>query len=203
MASTDDSDFVEELPFPVPFSFLSNLSQNVMMLYTSAKFFRTIFNDNCEVAIPIGNNYAPTLWYSFDTYLPASIFNSTKPISEVSFPSQNAVQINDDLKFYHDIQIDFELSKNSSRDGYQNTRKIQCLPVRYDGSPYDDSMVGYKQPGPNFRDTLSMQGEINHVAGDVVRLKFNLMQDNGFADQSDTLMTIYRITWNMCALKIG
>jgi hypothetical protein len=120
----------------------------------------------------------------------------------VSFPNNNSVQINYAMKFYHDIQIDYKLSKNIANDGYQNFRKIQCLLVNSSNEPYDDSMVSYRQPGPNNRDILHIEGVLDHTAGDIARLRFNLVQDNGFSDQSDTQLTIYSITWNMSGLKV-
>lgn len=198
---SDQTDYVEDSPFPVPFQFAQNASNNVMMLYTNAKFYRTMFNTNHTVLVPLGNSYSPGLYYSTDTYFPAGIFNSTKPTTEVVFPNNNSVKINEALKIYHDIQVEFKLTKNIDGDGYQNVRKVQCLPVSA-STPYDNSLVAYKQPGPNFRDTLHVQGEIDHGAGDEIYLRFNVMQDNKKNDESSTVLTIYRVVWNMCALKV-
>jgi hypothetical protein len=200
---TSDDALQDELPFPIPFSFLSNLSNNVVMLYSSARFYRTAFNQNIKITAPIGNNYVPTHWFSADTFIPINSFNSTKPITEISFPNNNSVQINYTMKFYHDIQIDFKLSKNLAGDGFQNMRKIQVLLVRADGtSVYDPSMIGYRQPGPNNRDILRVTGEINQTATDILKLRFNVVQDNGYNDQSDTYIEIYSIDWNMSGLKV-
>ncbi len=198
--TSNQTDYTEDSPFPVPFQFTQNASSNVMMLYTNAKFYRTIFNTNCLIPVALGNSYSPGLYYSADTYLPNGIFNSTKPTTEIAFPNNNSVLVNEALMIYHDIQIDFKMTKTIDGDGYSNVRKIQCLPVSGTSS-YDDSLVAYKQPGPNFRDTLHIQGEIQHTVGDNIYLRFNVMQDNKKNDESTTYLTIYRIVWNMCALK--
>lgn len=201
--TTTETDYIEDLPFPVPFSFLSSLSQNVMMLYTNAKFYRTVFNNNATMTVAMGNNYSPGLWYSLDAYLPINIFNSTKPLPEFSFPNLNSVQLNENLKVYHDVEINFKIVKNLNEDGFQNTRKIQCLPVKGDSvTPYDNSLIGYCQPGPNNKNNMFIKGEIDHAAGDVVKLKINIVQDNEFGDQSDTILIINYITWNMMTLKV-
>jgi hypothetical protein len=200
--TSNKTDYIENLPFPTPYSFLQNLNKNVVMLYTSAKFYRTAFNSNLLLNMPIGNNFTPTQYFSQDTFIPANTFNSTKPLTEVSYPNRNSVLINYTGKYYHDVEIDYKLSKNSAGDGYQNMRKIQVLMVRDDGiSAYED-MISYKQPGPNNRDFLRVAGEIDQTAGDIVQLRFNLVQNRNFNDQSDSYLEIYSITWNISCLKV-
>ncbi len=199
---TSDDAFQDILPFPIPFSFLQNLSNNIVQLYTSAKFYRTAFNSNILLNVPIGNNYIPTHYFSQDAFIPINTFNSTKPITEVTYPNNNSVLINYTGKYYHDVQIEYKLSKNLAGDGYQNFRKIQCMLVRDDGTtPYDDDVIAYKQPGP-IRDTLRIASEIDQIAGDVVKLRFNIVQDQGYGDQSETYLEIYQITWNISCLKV-
>jgi hypothetical protein len=154
------------------------------------------------MVIPIGNNVIPTQWFSTDVFFPINLFNSTKPITEVSFPTNNSVQVNSQMKFFHSIQIEYSLARDALGSGYQNFRKIQCIPVQADGSTvYDANFVTYRQPGPNMRDSMLIQGEISHDDGDIVRLRFNIAQDNTKGDQSATYMTIYSVTWNMSGLK--
>ena len=200
--TSNKTDYIENPVFPIPYSFLQNLSNNVVMLYTSAKFYRTAFNSNILLNMPIGNNFTPTQYYSQDTFIPINTFNSTKPITEISYPNKNNVLINYTGKYYHDVEIDYKLSKNSAGDGYQNMRKIQVLMVRDDGITTYEDMISYKQPGSNNRDLLHIAGKIDQIAGDVVELRFNLIQNNGFLDQSDTYLEIYSITWNISCLKV-
>jgi hypothetical protein len=199
---TDETDYVEQLPESLPITFLTNLSNNVVMLYSNCKFYRTAFNTNIALNMPIGNNIIPTQWFSQDVLLPSGTFNSTKPITEISFPNNNSVQINYAMKFYHHIEIYYKLSKNLAQDGYQNMRKIQVLLVRADGVTVYDNIISYRQPGPNNRDVLQLSGEIDQNAGDILKLRFNVIQDNQHADQSDTYLTIYSVTWNLSGLKV-
>lgn len=197
-----DSIYNENSTTPIPIKIYADASQSVIMLYTKARFYRTAFNTNPIIIIPIGNNVIPTQWFSIDSFFSENLFNSTKPITEVSFPFNNSVQINYPMKFFHSIQIEYSLARDALGSGYQNFRKIQCIPVRSDGSTvYDANFITYRQPGPNLRDTMLIQGEINHDTGDVVRLRFNVVQDNTSGDQSATYMTIYSVTWNMSGLK--
>ena len=202
MTSSQLTEYEEELPIPIPFTFLTSAAGNVFQIYSKASFYRTVFNTNIEINIPIGNNYSPSLWYSLDTYLPENIFNSTKPTTEISFPFLNSIQIHESMKFYHDFQVDFKITKNNTGDGYENLRKLQCIFVNSANHPYDNSMIAYKQPGPNNRDILMIQGEINHNMGDIIKPKFNIIQDNFNLGQSNTTLIIYRITWNICGLKV-
>jgi len=181
--------------------FAESSGQNVVMLYTRARFYRTAFNSNIVLALSLGNNFVPTQWYSTDGVLPINAFNSTKPITEVSFPSNNSVQINHAMKFHHSIQIEYSLAKDAYGNGYENFRKIQCIPVKADNTVYDNNLIAYKQPGPNNRDIMLIQGDIDHAAGDIIKLRFNVVQDNGFNGQSTTYLTIYSVAWNLSGLK--
>lgn len=200
--TSNQTDYIEKLPFPTPYSFLQNLSNNVVMLYTSAKFYRTAFNSNIELNMQIGNNYTPTQYFSQDTFIPTNTFNSTKPITEIGYPNKNSVLINYTGKYYHDVEFEYKLSKNSAGDGYQNMRKIQVLLVRNDVTTEYEDMIAYRQPGPNNRDYLRIAGEIDQTAGDIINIRFNLVQNNTFNDESDTYLEIYSITWNISCLKV-
>ena len=197
-----DRTIQESLPTPDNIKIFSSAAQSVFMLYTRARFYRTAFNTNAILTLGLGNNFVPTHWYSVDGFLTANTFNSTKPITEVSFPNNNSVQINYAMKFHHSIQVEYSIARDGIGTGYQNFRKIQCLPVKADNTPYDNNLITYKQPGPNARDIMLIQGDIDHAAGDIIKLRFNVVQDNGFADQSATTLTIYSITWNLSGLKI-
>lgn len=193
----------ESLPQPIPYTFLSSVGDSVVMLYSNCKFYRTAFNNSVSVLLSVGNNFTPTNWFSQDGFLPNNVFNSTKPITEVSFPNNNCVQINANMKFFHQIEIDYKLVKNLSMDSFQNFRKIQVMPCRADGiTPIDTSFVAYRQPGPNNRDIMLCSFEINHQIGDIIKLRFNVVQDNSFSDVSDTYLIIYGVTWNLSGLKV-
>lgn len=197
-----DRTIQENLPPPKNVKIFADVTQNVFMLYTRARFYRTAFNTNAVLTLGLGNNFVPTHWYSSDGFLAINTFNSTKPITEVSFPNNNSVQINYAMKFHHSIQVEYSLAKDGAGNGYQNFRKIQCLPVKADNTAYDANLITYKQPGPNNRDIMLIQGDIDHMAGDIIKLRFNVVQDNGFTDQSPTTLTIYSVTWNLSGLKV-
>lgn len=194
----------EDLPFPVPISILQNLSDKVIMLFTKCCFYRNQFNLNLEMMLDQGTDISPGLiWLSPSYYLPSGFFNSTKPISEVSFPNNNSVQINRTMTFYHDITVMFKLTLNSDADNYQNFRELRCRLVMADGlTQYDSSLFGYAQPATGSHFEVNFAGSINHNAGDKIQLQFTLAQDNTHSNQSATLLTIFNLSWNIIGLKV-
>lgn len=194
----------EELPFPVPISLINNLSDAVILLFTRCAFYRNQFNSNLELSMPIGPDISPgQIWLSPTTFLPINFFNSTKPITEISFPNANSVQFNQTMQYYHDITVMFKLSLNSNGDHFQNHRELRCRLVGADGiTQYDNSMFFYGQPSSEEHFEIHLSGAIQHYAGDIAKLQFSISQDNVHNNQSDTLLTIFNINWSILALKV-
>lgn len=194
----------EDLPFAVPINLLANLNKNVILLFTKGAFYRSQYNTNLELIMPLGIDISPnTIWLSNSMFLPVNFFNSTKPILEISFPNNNCVQFNRTMQYYHDITIQFKLTKNLNSDNYQNYRELRCRLVQNDGiTQYDQSIFGYGQSGSGEHFEINLRGDIQHFAGDIAKLQFTIAQDNRYNDQSDTILTIFSITWNIMGLKI-
>lgn len=193
----------ENLPFPIPINLLSGLSDKIIMLFSKCCFYRNQFNSNLEMMMDIGNDVSPnTIWLSPSYYLPINFFNSTKPITEISFPNNNSIQINRTMTFYHDIIIMFKLGLNSNGDHFQNNRELRCRLVDENGIQFDSSLFGYAQPSSENHFEINFAGSIDHNAGDKIIIQLTLAQDNVHNNQSPTLLTIFSITWNILALKV-
>lgn len=190
----------ETLPNPDFFNFASSISEKIM-LYSSAAFTRTSGNSNTEIDIIAGPDISPgTIWYSPNTYLSANILNLTRPITEIIYYENRDARILTDLKFLHDVLIQYKLTATDDSE-YVNQREIRCSLVREDGTTiYDSSLVAYQQPDSGKHDTLLLRGYIDHSFNDLVRIKLNIVQDNSNNGVSDTRLTILRINWNILGL---
>jgi hypothetical protein len=198
----DDGTFSSEpLPPPDFFNF-ANIVPEAIMLYSTAAFFRNSGNSNIELAIPIGPDISPgTIWLSPNTFLIDDTFNFTKPITEIIYPNNKDTRILKDLKFLHDVLIQYKLTK-SNNTNFTNQRELRCIFVREDGmTPYDSSLCAYQQPDSGQHDNILLRGHVEHKLGDLVRLKINIVQDSTFGDQTDSKLTIFRINWNILGLS--
>lgn len=198
--SGNDCEFGSEpLPFPDFFNFADNVPESIM-LYSSATFSRNALNSSIEVPIDLGADISPnTIWLSPDIFIPDGTFNIVRPITEINFPNNKNVMILKDLQFLHDIFIHYKITKSDGTN-FVNQREIRCIPVRADNTPYNSSLFSYQQPDSGQHDHLMIRGHISHNLGDLVKLKFNIVQDNGRADKSDTKLVIFRISWNIMGL---
>ncbi len=187
----------EVLPTP---EFTTSVNE-VAMLYSSASFVRTSENSNLEISIPIGTDIDPGItWYSTDAYLSDNTFNLTRPISEISYPGAKDTLILKDLKFLHDVFVQYKLEKSDGTN-FKNRRELRCILTREDGvTPYDASFFANQQPDSGQHDYIQLRGHIQHNLNDLARLKFNIAQDNQYSDQTDSKLTIFRISWNILGL---
>ena len=197
----DDIPFSNEsLPEPDFFDFKTVIPASVM-IYSSAHFYRTQYNTNIELNINLGSNISPIIWLSPSIYLPDNIFNLTKPVDEISYPNSKDVLILKDMTFLHDILIQYKMTK-ADNNNFLNQRELRCTLVRDDGtSVYDSALFANQQPDTGQHDNIFLKGHITHNLADVVRLKFNVIQDNKLSGQSDTKIKIFRITWNILGLR--
>ncbi len=199
----DDIPFINEnLPEPKFFNF-STITSEAIMLYSSAHFYRTQSNNNISLNIALGNDILPgAIWMSPNIYLPDNIFNLIKPIAEISFPDCKDVLLLKDLTFLHDILIQYKITKTDDTN-FLNRRELRCTLVKEDGTTvYDAGLYANQLPDSGQHDNIFLKGHITHLLGDKVRLKFNMVQDNSYDAQSDTKITIFRISWNILALKM-
>lgn len=198
----DDITFSNEsLPEPDFFDF-STITSEAVMLYSSAHFYRTQNNTNIQLNFDLGPDIAPgTIWLSPNIYLPDNIFNLTKPIDEISYPNLKDVLILKDMTFLHDILIQYKMTKSDGTN-FINQRELRCTLVREDGTTvYDSGLFANQQPDTGAHDNIFLKGHILHNIADKVRLKFNIVQDNKHGGQTDSKITIFRITWNILGLK--
>lgn len=174
------------------------------MVYGSANFVRNITNNNPTIDISRGTNIAPGIWASADFYLPTAIFNYinlNEASSVVSYSNADA-QILEDIVLRHEVYIHYKLeaADGITASNYTNNRELRCSLAKNTGTAYAPELFANQQPASSEHDYITLCGHISHTTGDVVRLKFSLVQDEtGVA--SDTRITIFRISWNILGLK--
>ena len=162
---------------------------------SSANFYRTSLNSNIAITIPIGMNDQGK-YISPDIYLPVNIFNATKPNTVISYPNNRDIRILQNVTCFYDIIIQFKLTK-SDGSNYVNNREIRTTLVNASGEVYDESIFSNQQPDTGQHDMIMIKGYISHYRNDIVKIKLNLAQNNRLGGQSDTLLTVFRITLNL------
>jgi len=192
----------ESLTFPDFFNFSDEISSDVSMIYGSGHFYRNNSNSNIIINVGLGTDISPGLIYmSSDILLPINTFNVLREVPEIIFPNNQYARMLSNLDFYHDIMIQFKITKANDLT-FTNHRELRATLVRSDNSSvYDASIYANNQPEPGVHDMLIIKGKISHLTGDDVKLKLNLVQDTENDDQDNTKLTIFRISWNIMALK--
>jgi hypothetical protein len=197
---SNNSPFVDDaLPYPV-FITSANLSTLASDIeYGSANFFRTSFNNNMVITVPLGaDSTSVGIYTSNNIYLPSNIFNLVENITDgVLFINNVDATLLTPCTIFHDILIHYKITKADSTN-YTNKRELRATIVQADGvTTYDDSIYSNKQPDTGDHDCLIMKGHVMHNQSDIVRIKFQLIQDITQTDETDSLLTIFRISWNL------
>ena len=199
----------DDVPFsnegdPSPNFFDFSESADITMLLASAYFYRTDANTNIEITLTEGIDISPgTIYRSPDTLLPISSFNSTQTTTEIIFPDSNSANILDDLDLMHDVRIQYKLTKSDDTN-FTNCRELRTILVKDDESTiYHSGISSHNQPDTGQHDNIFIKGPISHLTDDKVKIKFNLIQDTTNSDNSDTKLTIFRITWTIFGIKQG
>ena len=110
-------------------------------------------------------------------------------------------QFLDTFTVVHDIAIQYKLTK---QDGalYTNTRELNVNLVAEDGTTiYNEAVNAIKNPIPGEHDVALIKGIIAHNIFDVVKIKFNVVQDNKNSDNSGTTLSIFNIKWHIFAVQ--
>ena len=186
-----------KLTSPVFFNFSSMAS---LVDTVSANFFRTILNSNINMVLPLGNSVASSIYESSIAYLPANTFNKKKEISSIMFPNNSDALILDQVACTHDIVIQYKINKSDGTN-FSNQREIRVTLVGADNTVYNDSVFSNQQPDSGEHGYMLLKGNIIHTTNDIIKIKINIVQDNKLNDQSDSLLTIFLISWNILVLK--
>lgn len=179
---------------PVPIQVAGSASVKL----ASAMFYREATNSNIGLLVATGNREGG-FYISPDVSPPSNMFNSITNSSTIEFGTDRAAIVQDS-NVLHNLVILFKLTKpNGSNFG--NLREVRCYLVHPDGAtPYNESLFSYCQPMPGIHDTMVMRGILRHSPGDIVRLKFIVVQ-NEHSDASPTQLTIFRMNWDMTAIQ--
>ena len=101
----------------------------------------------------------------------------------------------------HDIRIQYKLTK-SDNNNYINDREIRSILVKNDDTIYDNTLFANNLPDSGSHDDIFIKGKISHRIDDIVKIKFNIIQDNTHhADNSATKLTIFRICWLITGIR--
>ena len=167
------------------------------LISSSASFYRTELNSNIEINIPQGiDPLSQNIWQSPDVFLPVNTFTTTAPNTIVSYPSSRDVQLLKDYKVLHEVIIQFKMEKSDGTN-YINQRELRATLVNGTGVQYNQSIFSYWMPDTGSHDQIVLKGYITHYANDLVKLKLNIVQDNRLSGQSNSLLTIFRVNWNL------
>ncbi len=173
---------------------ISNISESGDVKFTSATFYRTDSNVNIELSFGLGVDISPGLIYLSPTvYLPPTAWNNTKPITDITYSGADML-IAHNATIHHDIVIFYSLEKPDNTN-FKNNRELRVTLVKSSGMEYDASVFTYGRPDPSAHDHVLLRGALNHTAGDTVKIKFSIVQDNLGTDQTATKMTIFQISW--------
>lgn len=177
-----------------------NISTNVLptvsgLIKSFASFYRTETNSNVNITIPLGINDG-IFYSSSDIYLPNGIFTKTFPNIIISYVNNVDVKVTQNFNCMHDILIQYKITKSDGTN-YKNRREIRSTLVNGSGNIYENVIFANQQPNTGDHDMIILKGYIVHSVGDIVKIKFNIVQDNKFGDQSDSMITIFRVMWNI------
>jgi hypothetical protein len=166
--------------------------------HSSATFYRTSANSNITIDVPLGTVDANNIYTSEDAYLPPDAYNDIKSTDAISFTGADATILADQTAIY-DINIQFKLIGD---DGYNfvNQRSIYTTLVNGSNIEYEPSMAHIIQPDTGYHETITIKGSIDHVQGDVVKLRMTLAQDNKLNGQSGSNVVIFNLSWNITSL---
>jgi hypothetical protein len=183
---------------PIPPNPIFISSSGTALINSSANFYRTFNNSNVTIPITTGT-FIPgsNIYISPTSVLPINTFNSTNPNAEVSYLNNNSVQLLTGLTCFHDIKIEYKLTKSDGTN-YTNQREIRVNLVKNDEvTEYKPSISSNTMPNTGDHNILLINGYINHNTGEIVKIQFYIVQDTENNDISNTLLTIFRISWNI------
>lgn len=188
----------EKLTYPTFISF-NNIS--ALVNHSSANFYGTLQVPTFYLDIPIGIDIIPnTIYKSYDSFLQPNSFNKKKESQAVVFKNNADLTILNQVTCTHDILIQCKINKFDGTN-YANQRAVIVTLVNQYGTVYDDAMVSNQQPDSGDHQNIILKGNIIHNTNDIVRLKFNIVQDNKINDQTDSKITIFQISWDILVLK--
>ncbi len=166
--------------------------------YASANFYRIANNSNIVITVPIGTDpLSEGKYLSPNVFLPISLYNEKKENTIITFPNNRDANVLTSSTCLHDILIQYKMTKSDGTN-YANSRDIRTTLVHNDGvTEYDSAIFSNQQPDTGQHDFILVKGSIDHNINDVIKIKFNIGQNNMFTDQTDTKLTIFRVTWTV------
>lgn len=201
MNNNYNNNFIEPTLSPPVFVVINNSLSTSLIDTAAANFFRTSLNTNVALYVPLGNmTFNGLLWQSADMFLPPYIFNKKKELSYMRFLNNTDLTVSGKINCNHDIVLQCKINK-SDGNNFINQREIRVTLVQEDGTIYDTSIFANQQADPGEHEYIILKGSIMHNINDVVKIKINIIQDTKLNDASDSLLTIFLVSWNILLLK--
>ena len=192
----ESQNIIRDVVFSPVISQSANTLPTVSGLIKSfASFNRSESNVNIEILAPLGANDG-IFYGSDDIYLPSGIFTKTQPNTIISYVNNVDVKVIQNFNCMHDILVQYKLTKSDGTN-YANRREVRANLVDRSGNVYENAIFANQQPNTGDHDVILLKGYIVHNVDDIVRLKFNFIQDNKRGDHSDSMITIFRVIWNI------
>lgn len=161
---------------------------------SNATFYRTGSNSNVQINVPIGP--LDVVYVSPDTYLPSFVFNSTRLSAQVIWQNDVNAQFLQTINANHNLIIQYKLTKDNGTN-FANQREVRAYLVNAAGNPYDDAIYTSDMPDSGSHSCLLLNQFISQTIGDIIKLKFVIIQDTTNNDETDSLLTIFKISWNI------
>lgn len=186
------------LPEPAFANIIDPSSIDAANTSSNAVFYRTELNSNIQITIPQGTpNGGGTLWTSPNIYLPINAFNYVYETTNIIYPNYRDAQILQVSTYTHSLLIKFKLTKADTTN-FANQREIRTYLVMADGTTaYNSSIFSNQEPDTGQHDFILIDQSISHSINDIVKILFYIVQDDTLTDMSDSLLTVFRVSWNI------
>jgi hypothetical protein len=184
----------------VPLS-LFTANSRMQLSLASGFYYLTILNGNpTTIAFPIGTPVILGQLFNSPPASFASSFNNIKNSTEAVFQG-NIVTIQSGGFYSHNITLQVKLEKKIGGDAlnYINRRELRCYvsTVSDPSNAVDATTLAYIQPDASEHETIVINGSAQHSTGDELCLSFQVVQDADRGGQSDSQLTIFRVSWNI------
>lgn len=162
-----------------------------------AAFYRNVTNSNLELLIPLGvDEESNGVYLSPNEYLSNGSFNSIKISSNVAYPDNKNAEILIVSTCQHNIILRYKLTQFDGNN-FLNQRELRIILVDGSGTVYNPSMVSTQMPDTGQHSEISIVQFISHLIGDIVKIKFSVVQNNANSGASASLLTIFGLNWTI------
>ncbi len=182
--------------FSSPIYFTFNLDENANLQCANATFKRDETHLPLTFTLTQGTALVPTIYKSPYSSLSINSFNYKTETDDIEFPTDNEALILTEKKYFHQIYITYKLTKPSNIN-FKNQRSLRVNLVNTLDNIYQIQMEADEQQSSGDHHYILIKGAINHDINDIIKLQFHIIQNTSNSDNSDTLLHIFNIRWNI------